>query len=123
MATVSEEQEALKVDELPVDAEGIGDSTDAALVLALATTTREEIDAKTPVLIGHLQLLLGEELGADEDPTVRELFHKAYAVLDLKNRPTPDTPAFSAFIFMREVASLTRRLLWVYTQRSGTGVA
>jgi hypothetical protein len=122
VATVSEAQEILQVDGPPVDVELIGDSTETALVMALATTTREEIDARTPVLIGHLQLLLGEELGASQDEMVRHLFHKAYELLDLKNRPTSETPAFTAFFFMREVATLTRRLLWVYAQRSGTGV-
>ncbi|WP_455353570.1 hypothetical protein [Streptomyces sp. SYSU K217416] len=123
VSTVNEKQETSKVDESPVDVEMIGDSTDAALVMELGTTTHAEIDRKTPVLIGHLQLLLGEELGADTDETVRHLFHKAYEVLDFKNRPSPEAPAFSAYFFMRDVANLTRRLLWVYTQRSGTGVS
>lgn len=105
----------------PFEVELITDSTEAALAMRLGTSTREDIDAKTPILVGHLQRLLTEELGADEDEIVRHQFQKAYRLLDLKNRPTGDAPTFTTYCFMREVASLTRRLLWIYTQRSGTG--
>ncbi|MFB9462029.1 hypothetical protein [Streptomyces cinereospinus] len=120
---MSERQEAPSVDEAPIDVEMIGDSTDTALVMRLGTTTRKDIDKRTPILIGHLQLLLSEELGADDDPTVRALFSQAYKLLDLKARPEPDAPTFASFFYMREVASLTRRFLWIYSQRSGTGVS
>ncbi|MCV2460422.1 hypothetical protein OEB94_14165 [Streptomyces sp. ICN988] len=110
-------------DDAPIDVELIQDSTDAALALTLGATTRETVDARTPVLIGHLRLLMAEELGADTDQLVRQLFDKAYRVLDLTRRPTKETPTFTAYFFMREVASLTRRFLWIYTQRSGTGAA
>ncbi|MEV4329454.1 hypothetical protein AB0K02_02760 [Streptomyces sp. NPDC049597] len=106
-----------------IDVELITDSTNAALAMGLGTSTREHIDAKTPVLVGHLQLLLAEELGSDQDEMVRQQRRKAYRVLDLKNRPTENAPTFTAYFFMREVADLTRRLLWIYTQRSGTGAA
>ncbi|MFE2097826.1 hypothetical protein [Streptomyces sp. NPDC059468] len=109
-------------DGVPIDVELIQDSTDAALSARLGTSTRASIDAKTPALIGHLQLLLGEELGAD-DELVMQQFRKAYSLLDLKNRPSAEAPTFTAYFFMREVADLTRRLLWIYTQRSGTGAA
>ncbi|MEW2291786.1 hypothetical protein ABZ719_03625 [Streptomyces sp. NPDC006743] len=107
---------------VPIDIELIQDSTDVALSARLGTSTRADIDAKTPALIGHLQLLLGEELGAD-DELVMQQFRKAYSLLDLKNRPSAEAPTFTAYFFMREVADLTRRLLWIYTQRSGTGAA
>jgi hypothetical protein len=121
VTTMTTKDEAPKAEtcEDPINVEQIGDSTESALVMELGTTTRDDIDSKTPTLIGHLQLLMGEELGADEDEMVRHLFHKAYGLLDLKNRPTPETPVFTAFFFMREVAALTRRFLWIYTQRSG----
>ncbi|ELS56015.1 hypothetical protein [Streptomyces viridochromogenes] len=109
--------------EEPFEVEPIRDSTEAALAMGLGTSTRDDIDARTPVLIGHLQRLLAEELGADKDEIVRHQFQKAYTLLDLKNRPTEDAPTFTAYCFMREVASLTRRLLWIYVQRSGTGEA
>ncbi|MEV7126722.1 hypothetical protein [Streptomyces sp. NPDC093260] len=110
-------------DGVPIDVELITDSTDAALAMRLGTSTREDINARTPALIGHLQLLLGEELGADEDELVMAQFRKAYKVLDLKNRPSAEAPVFTAYVFMREVADLTRRLLCIYTHRSGTGAA
>ncbi|WP_256220651.1 hypothetical protein [Streptomyces sp. CC53] len=106
-------------DARPVDVELIGDSTDAALLMELGTTTRDQIDLKTPILTGHLQLLVSEDLGADEDEAVRKLFRQAYALLDLSRRPSQDAPTFVAYFYMREVATLTRRFLWVYSQRNG----
>ncbi|WP_371652876.1 MULTISPECIES: hypothetical protein [unclassified Streptomyces] len=106
---------------LPVDVETISDRTEAALSLKLATSTREEIDGPVPAIIGHLNRLLGEDLGADEDEAVRELMRKGYQLLDLKNRPTAQTPSFGVFVYLREAADTTRRLLWIYTQRHGLG--
>ncbi|MCX4907403.1 hypothetical protein [Streptomyces sp. NBC_00878] len=104
---------------LPVDVETISETTKAVLSLQMATSTRKDMDVSLPEIIGHLNLLLGEDLGADEDEDVRELFRKGYRLLDLKNRPTVETPSFGAFIYLRDAADLTRRLLWVYTQRHG----
>ncbi|WP_244206967.1 hypothetical protein [Streptomyces swartbergensis] len=108
---------------MPIDVELISDSTNAALRMELSTSTREAIDTRTTVIIGQLNLLLGEELGADDDPEVKGVFRKAHQLLDLSSRPTRQTPSFSAFFYMRDVASLTRRLLWVYAERTGTDVA
>jgi hypothetical protein len=44
--------------EEPFEVESITDSTEAALAMRLGTSTRDDIDARTPVLIGHLQRLL-----------------------------------------------------------------
>ncbi|MDQ8703273.1 hypothetical protein RCO28_12355 [Streptomyces sp. LHD-70] len=122
MSTVIERPET-PVDDLPIDEELITDSVDAVLGMALSTSTREDIDGKTLALFGHLNLLLAEELGADEDPKVKELFHEAYRHLDMKGRPNKETPAFSAFSYMRQTAFLTQRFLKVYEKRSGTGVS
>lgn len=110
-------------DGVPIDVELIQDSTDAALAMRLGTSTRKDVDARTPVLLGHLGALLAEDLGADEDELVREQFRKAYELLDLKRRPSEDATTFTTYFFMREVADVTRRLLWIYIQRSGTGAA
>ncbi|WP_405671555.1 hypothetical protein [Streptomyces sp. NBC_01530] len=104
---------------LPVDVETISESTEAALSKQMATSTRKDMDASLPEIVGHLNLLLGEDLGADED--VRELFRKGYRLIDLQNRPTAETPSFGVFIYLRDVADITRRLLWIYTQRHGLG--
>ncbi|MGW7614600.1 hypothetical protein ACWGLG_01880 [Streptomyces antimycoticus] len=37
----------------------------------------------------------------------------------LSERPTKETPVFRTFFFMRDVASLTRRLLWVHGEENG----
>lgn len=123
VSTVSERCKPPSIDGAPIDVELIGDSTETALVMKLGTSTRDDIINRTPILIGHLQLFLAEELGADEDEMVRHLFHEAYRLLDLKSRPAPDATTFAAYMFMRDVASLTRQFLRVYTQRSGTGGA
>ncbi|MFH8572829.1 hypothetical protein [Streptomyces sp. NPDC017993] len=119
---MSEESEPRSVEDRPIDEELIGDSVDTALRMALSTSTREDIDWWTAALIGHLNLLLGEELGADDDPKVKSLFSEAYRLLDLKHRPTNETPVFSAFSYLRQTGLLTSRFLTVYSQRSGTGV-
>ncbi|MEV8542145.1 hypothetical protein [Streptomyces sp. NPDC051572] len=106
---------------LPVDVETISESTEAALSMQMATSTRKDMDTSLPEIVGHLNLLLGEDLGADQDEEVRELFRKGYRLLDLQNRPTGDTPSFGAFIYLRDAADVTRRLLWIYTQRHGLG--
>lgn len=113
-ATDSADTEAL-----PVDIETISEGTEAALSMELSTSTRRDMDASLPEIVGHLNLLLGEDLGAAEDQDVRELFHKGYRLLDLQNRPTAETPSFGAFLYLRDAADVTRRLLWIYTQRHG----
>lgn len=119
VASVTQGPDTTGVDSLPIDVELISDSTDAALKMELSTSTREAIDARTIVLIGQLNLLLGEELGADKDPAVVDAFRKAYQLLELSKRPSRQTPSFSAFFYMRDVAGLTRRLLWVYQKTNG----
>ncbi|MFM9583569.1 hypothetical protein [Streptomyces caniscabiei] len=119
MATVPDERKAPAIDCLPIDTELITGSTDAALRMELSTSTREDINARTTSIIEQLGLLLGQELGADEDPAVRNLCREADRLLNLSDRPTKETPAFSAFFFMRDVAGLTRRLLWVYAEENG----
>jgi hypothetical protein len=106
---------------LPVDVESISECTEVALSMQMATSTRKHMYASLPEIVGHLNLLLGEDLGADEDEDVRELFRKGYRLLDLQNRPTAETPSFGAFIYLRDAADVTRRLLWIYTQRHGLG--
>jgi hypothetical protein len=123
VSAVTEEPEAPSVDLRLIDIELISDSTETALSMQQGTSTRVEIDAATTRIIGHLRLLLSEDLGADKDPTVAELFSKSYHLLDLTRRPTEKTPAFGAFIYLRDVASLTRRLLWVYAQGVGADVS
>ncbi|MCM1967763.1 hypothetical protein [Streptomyces sp. G1] len=106
----------------PLDVEIIGDSTDSALGMRLGTSTRAAIDTKIVTIVGHLQLLVSEELGADQDQAVRDLYRDAYGLLDLQRRPRPDASAFKAFFYLREVATLTRRLLWIYAGARGVAM-
>ncbi|MEU1051735.1 hypothetical protein [Streptomyces sp. NPDC005876] len=104
----------------PIDAELIQDSTESVLTMRLDSSIRADIELKTSTVVGYLNLLMLKDLGADTDALVRQMFDKAYELLDLKKRPRADTPIFAAFFYMREVAGLTRRFLWIHTQRSAT---
>jgi hypothetical protein len=87
--------------------------------MRLGASTRAAIDDKTLIMVGHLQLLVSEELGADRDDVLRGLCREAYGLLDLQRRPKPDSTAFAAFYYLRQVANLTRRLLWIYAEQHG----
>ncbi|WP_416974451.1 hypothetical protein [Streptomyces sp. 4F14] len=122
MATVRQETGAADVGD-SIDVELISEITDLALKTELNTSTRAVIDTRTAELVRHLSLLLVQNLGTDEDPKIRELFRKGYRLLDLEQRPTPSTPAFAAFLHLREMAGLTRRLLRVYAEGEGHGIS
>jgi hypothetical protein len=87
--------------------------------MRLNTSTREDIDAKTTRMIGHLSLLLTEDLGAEKDEEVMAMFRASYYLLDLPRRPRDSTPAYEAFAYLRDVAIRTRGLLGVYMQKNG----
>ncbi|MEW2632486.1 hypothetical protein AB0903_12700 [Streptomyces sp. NPDC048389] len=104
-----------------IDVEAISSRTDSVLTMRMDSSTRADIDGVTPAIVQQLNSLLGEDLGAEDDPQVRELVRTGNNLIDPKNRPTENTPAFGAFIHLRDVATLTRRLLWIYTERNGLG--
>jgi hypothetical protein len=99
---------------LPVDLEVIGETVDTALAVTLAVPGRPQIDATTRDLIGHLEQLLAEDLGFDEDSVVRGMYREAYRLLELSHRPTHEETHFGAFEYMRELVRLTRGLANVY---------
>lgn len=79
------------------------------------------MDGSTSVILGHLNRLLVEDLEAAEDEGVQELLHRGRKLVDYTSRPTAETPSFGAFIYLRDSAQLTRRLLWIYTQHNALG--
>ncbi|MFJ6569847.1 hypothetical protein ACIQNU_20740 [Streptomyces sp. NPDC091292] len=83
------------------------------------TTTRAAMDRHLPKMVLQLNGLLDEDLGAQKDGDVRDLLRKGARLVDLTNRPTSETPTFGAFRYLRDVALLTRRLLWIYAERNG----
>lgn len=99
---------------IPADVECIRDGLMLALGLPLATTTREVIDANIRQVRGHLNLLMGEELGYDSDDAARDLFRQAYALLAPGRRPDEATPAFEAFQYLRDAARMTQHFLDVF---------
>jgi hypothetical protein len=95
--------------------------TDTVLGFRLGTTTREQLDRYVPRLARELSHLLGKDLGAEDDPDVQQLVRRARELVDLTTRPTVDTTTFGTFIYLRDLANLLRRLLWVYAARNGLG--
>lgn len=87
-------------------------------LMDLSRSTRADIDARTAECIRHLEELLVVDLGADQDDEVMELFRRAYRHLDLSSRPTPATPAYDAFAYMRDMATVTFELLKVYVTKN-----
>ncbi|KUN95260.1 hypothetical protein AQJ67_35175 [Streptomyces caeruleatus] len=108
-------------DEIPIDVEAISSQTNSVLGLQMGTTTRAAMDRQLPTIAGHLNRLLREDLGADGNSEVRQLLRQGTKLVDLTNRPTAETPTFGTYLYLRDVALLTRRLLWVYAERNGLG--
>lgn len=106
-------------DDTPIDVEAISSRTNAVLGLRMDTTTRVEMDRQLPATAGQLNRLLREDLGADDDSEVRQLLREGNRLVDLTNRPTRETPTFGTYLYLRDVALLTQRLLWIYAERNG----
>ncbi|MCP9958454.1 hypothetical protein [Streptomyces sudanensis] len=117
---MSETSRASSVDGPSIDEELIGESTGSALSTELGTTTREEVDARTPASTSRLARLPAEDPGADGD-MAEGPYRKRCRLLDWEHRPTPDAPAFAACFFIRGVAGAAGRPLWACSQRNGTG--
>jgi hypothetical protein len=106
-------------DSSAIDVAVISSQTDTVLGLRMGTTTRATMDRHLPKMAGELNRLIGEDLGAEDDSEVRELIREGTRLIDLTNRPTVETPTFGTFMYLRDVALLTRRLLGIYSQRNG----
>lgn len=106
-------------DDTPIDVEAISSRTNTVLGLRMDTTTRAAMDRQLPAIAGDLNQLLREELGADDDGEVRNLLREGIRLVDLTNRPTTETPTFGTYLYLRDVALLTQRLLWIYAERNG----
>ncbi|MFE6397489.1 hypothetical protein [Streptomyces alboflavus] len=106
-------------DDTPIDVEGISSRTNTVLGLRMDTTTRAAMDRQLPAVVGDLNRLLREDLGADDDNEVRQLLRQGTRLVDLTNRPTAETPAFGTYLYLRDIAFLTQRLLWIYAERNG----
>lgn len=121
VASVTEEHETTRdeVDAPPIDVKLISKLTDNALALRLNTSTRDEIMQYVGELHGSLNLLVQEELDAGGDMVALSQINKAKIFLRINPPPTDVTPPFRAYAWAREAASLTRRLLWIWTQENG----
>jgi hypothetical protein len=102
--------------QFPILLDGIDESVETALAVGLVMPERSVIDATTRDLVGHLRVLMAEDLGFDEDTAVQALFQEGYRVLDLTRRPTAESTHFGAYQYMRELGLLTRRFADVYRE-------
>lgn len=121
MTSVTEGSHKTRVDSLPLDVGLFEDIVTLARLMKLNTSTRADIDARTNELVSHLRELLARDdvLGPNEDDNVMRLFLQAYRHLELTNRPTRSTPAFDAFTYMQETATLADALLKLYVANNG----
>jgi hypothetical protein len=114
-----ETDEDIEGDDTPIDVEAVSSQTNTVLGLRMDTTTRAAMDQQIPAIAGYLNRLLHEDLGADGDSEVRKLLREGTKLVDLTNRPTAETPTFGTYLYLRNAALLTRRLLWIYAERNG----
>ena len=119
LASTGKRSQAAEGADTPIDVDAISSQTNTVLGQEMGTTTRAEMDRQVPAIAHHLNRLLREDLGADDDSEVRSLQRRGNRLVDLTNRPTAETPAFGTYPYLRDVALLTRRLLWVYAERNG----
>ncbi|WP_078863408.1 MULTISPECIES: DUF6415 family natural product biosynthesis protein [unclassified Streptomyces] len=105
----------------PIDLVTISHTVDQALARRLALPDRAWVDSTTVKLRGHLELLLGEDLGDIDTPESRALYRDAYAVLDRTARPNPDTPPGYAYEHMRALAAAVRPVVAAYRLRHADG--
>jgi len=108
---------------LPILLEAVDEAVETALAVRLAVPDRPMTDATTRALIGHLRVLMAEDLGFEADHAVQALFQDGYRLLDLTRRPSVESAHFGAYQYMREVALLTRRFADIYreTQKEADG--
>ncbi|WP_424216016.1 hypothetical protein ACN20G_28120 (plasmid) [Streptomyces sp. BI20] len=101
----------LHIDELPVDLFTVRQTLGTARGLGLLGP-RNSIDDTTHLLLGHLRLLLSENLG--DEYALRELYRDAYALISWQQVITPHTPTMGAWKQMRQLADVTERCarLW-----------
>ncbi|MFF1450206.1 hypothetical protein ACFVYF_19005 [Streptomyces sp. NPDC058274] len=111
---MTEERDEASVDSLPIDVETISATIDLAWHMDISTSTREDIDARTGELIGHINLLRGQPLGEDENPDRLRLLRIVDRHLAPMDRPTARTPAFEAFHFMHDTLVFAKALLSAY---------
>ena len=116
-----EAAEDTESDYITVDVETVSSRTNSVLGLRMDTTTRAAMDRQLPTLARDLNRLLREDLGAADDNEVRQLLREGTRLIDLTNRPNAETPTFGIYLYLRDVALLTRRLLWIYAERNGLG--
>ncbi|MGX1562486.1 hypothetical protein [Streptomyces sp. NPDC055506] len=84
----------------------------------LVQVSRDLSGRDSQVLLTDEGTLAARQLRALQADSVAR---KGYTLIDPSKRPAEGTPSFGAFLYLRDVALLTRRLLWIYTERKRLG--
>lgn len=108
-------------DASPLDLEGISDSVDEALAITLCMPERADIDRLAGRLRGALNLFLTEDLTLATAPEAQQMCRTAHRLLQLSARPDAETPQFTAFEYVRDLARLTRHFVDLYREMRPTG--
>ncbi|MFE6024293.1 hypothetical protein [Streptomyces niveus] len=102
-----------------IDVGTIRDTVSAAREVPVSRDARSRISSTTEVLVGMLELLLGEDLNFELDAAVRGMYRTAYRLLRIGRRPTNDDPTVVAWQYMRDVAEMTSQLVAAYADQQG----
>ncbi|WP_327315554.1 hypothetical protein [Streptomyces sp. NBC_01235] len=108
-----------EADSLPIDVKTITETVNLAWNMALSTSTRKDIDARTAALIGHLNLLVGQCLDEGENRETLQVLRAVQRHLAASNRPTSRTHAHDAYNYLRDAAIFTSTLLGAYQRSHG----
>ncbi|WP_329210682.1 DUF6415 family natural product biosynthesis protein [Streptomyces sp. NBC_00683] len=100
----------------PIDLTGISDSVDEALAITLCMPAREDIDRLAGRLRGALNLFLTEDPGFAGALEGQQMLRTAHRLLELNARPDAETPQFTAFEYVRDLARLTKRFVALYRE-------
>ncbi|MFB6500530.1 DUF6415 family natural product biosynthesis protein [Streptomyces sp. NPDC002466] len=102
----------------PLDVESALRAADEALALRLGTVTRQEIDARTGELRGHVVLLADAVLDHARTAAARSVRWEADQLL--ASTPRDGALVFGAYQHLRDLARMLRRLADSAAQHGGT---
>ncbi|MET9918388.1 DUF6415 family natural product biosynthesis protein [Streptomyces sp. NPDC006435] len=103
---------------LPLNVESSLRAADEALALRLGTVTRQEIDARTGELRGHVVLLADAVLDHARTAAARSVRWEADQLL--ASTPRDGALVFSAYQHLRDLARMLHRLADSAAQHGGT---
>lgn len=96
----------------------INTAIELALAPGVALPSRSSIDAYTQQLNTHLRALMSVvDVRSEHRPDVRALSRVANQLIALENRPTVETPQYTAWDHIRNMATITAAYRDVYLKQ------